>query len=456
MQRIAKQLRRSGEFLDAARELDYRRQQLTAERRQLRVLWLLALLFFMLYGIAEYAGAVHSPGWHWGYLPRLFILLTGMLVLVVEGSVTETRQRDMLACCALFVVGLCYALDLAWRSDDGNPLGAVILLVCGMYLFSPGRFTLVCASGLFCSASTGIALLLPLPESRPLWLAVSYLIPTNLLAALALAQLNRLRRVECLQREQLQRQIQVRKEMAAQLQRAHKRNQQLLYNALPADIARKLAQNPGCPIAEYHASATVLFVDLVNFSAISQACSAQELVYFLDQLFTRFDSLARSHGVEKIKTLGDAWMGVAGLGDSDQPGLALASILGLALEQLRVAQNSQPMARRDIQLRIGVHSGSLVAGVIGQQRYAFDVWGETVNIASRLQAAARPGRILVSTASSSSAPASFLFGPERQFQLKGCGVVHARNFYGQGLAASGELFRQLSGDESGTVLRGQV
>lgn len=447
------QFTRGGEFLDSAGEQRYRRSQIGMERRQLQRLWLLALVFFLLYGLAEFLMAqwpdadpdTHSQVGLWTLAPRLVILLTGILVLALEGGILNPSRRDALACAALVIVGACYALLLLLRDNPGNPTGAVILLVCGMYLFSPGRFILVCASGVICSLCTGWVFLQRSGGDAPPWLAFSYLLPTNVLAAFALAQFNRMRRLGYLQRERLQLEVRAREKMARALRRSHRRNRELLYNALPLNIARQLAARPGEPIANYHPWATVLFVDLVGFSSLSRRCRPQELVQFLDHLFSRFDTLAAQHGVEKIKTLGDAWMGVAGLdspaavsGGCRGPG----SALGLALDLLLAAGRCEMSQLDEQQLRIGIHSGPLVAGVIGQQRYAFDVWGETVNIASRLQAAAQPGRILVSARCREGCEPGCLFGPPRNYRLKGCGEIEASNFYG---VFSGP---QLPGDSS--------
>lgn len=446
MQPGKEQLRRCGEFLDETLETGYRLQQRSGERRQLRVLWLWALFFFFVYGVPDYLHGISLPGWHWNTIPRLLILVTGWVVLAVEGRVREPRARDGLACGALLMVGVCYALLLAGRPLPGNPLGAVILLVCGMYLFSPGRYVLVCGCGVCCSLAAALALSLRTVGEAGVWLAISYLIPSNLLAAVALAQLNRLRRLEYLQRDRLQLEIQARKKVSEALRLAHERNRELLYNALPSGIARQLSENPGQSIARHHDSVTVMFVDLVDFSSLSRDCTAAELVNYLDQLFSAFDRLAHRHSVEKIKTLGDAWMGVAGLDGANGFHNSLVSVLELAQAQQVMATRCVAPGRRHIQLRIGVHSGPLVAGVIGRQRCAFDVWGETVNIASRLQGAARPGCILASASSLEEAPCRYRFGPVRRYQLKGCGTIEARNFCAKA------SINEFTGDEPGAGL----
>ncbi len=174
--------------------------------------------------------------------------------------------------------------------------------------------------------------------------------------------------------------------------RAEARSQELLTNAIPAPIAARL-QHGEERIAESYPETTVLFADLAGFTSWARRTEPASVVGFLDRLFSRFDELAAEHGVEKIKTIGDEYMAVAGAveprADHAMAAVRLAGAMLIALDDLRGESDSP------LQLRIGLASGPVVGGVIGRRRILFDLWGDTVNIASRMQSLGIPGRIHV-------------------------------------------------------------
>ncbi len=166
------------------------------------------------------------------------------------------------------------------------------------------------------------------------------------------------------------------------------KSDRLLLSILPPSIAAQLKESSGI-IAHSHAEATVLFADLVGFTAFSQTVPPEELVRLLDRIFTRFDRLAEKHGVEKIKTIGDCYMVVAGLPEpvADH----CARIARLALEIPGELLAFQAEGGVEIQVRIGFHTGPVVAGVIGRQKFIYDLWGDTVNTASRMESSGIAG-----------------------------------------------------------------
>ncbi len=397
--------RLSGEFLDGNLEAVYRSTLRQAEFDQIRLIWLLALLFFCAYGAIDVL--LLSSGLDLFAL-RLAILCCGGLAIAVGATVHSHQLRDRVNFLALLLVSVCYVQILQRRELPGNPQGAIMLLVVGMYMFSPGRFSWVCINGISCSLlywhSVG-------PEFGRVggWVSLSYLVPANLLAALALARLNEARRRSYAHQQQLR--------------LAHRQSRQLLYNALPRVTAQYLQKHPGQLPAQHIDSATVVFADIVGFTSLSRQLSAPDLVIFLNHLFSSFDSELEQFGLEKIKTLGDAYMAVAGaptpLQDHAERGLAFA------LAQRRCDWEVGAALGMPLQLRIGLNSGPLVAGVVGRKRYAFDVWGETVNLASRLQVMSDPDQILVAASTCSACGNGFQFGPERILALKGGGSVTA-------------------------------
>jgi class 3 adenylate cyclase len=177
-----------------------------------------------------------------------------------------------------------------------------------------------------------------------------------------------------------------------QIQAEKERANGLLHAILPAPIVERL--NTGeTMIADRFESASIVFADIVNFSPLAARTSPTVLLKRLGTLFSRFDELAEEHGVEKIKTIGDAYMAAAGIPEP-RDGHARSAVAFARAMMAEVGRDGNPATA--LQLRIGIHSGSVVAGLIGRKRFIYDVWGHTVNVASRLEASSVPGRIQVS------------------------------------------------------------
>lgn len=177
--------------------------------------------------------------------------------------------------------------------------------------------------------------------------------------------------------------------------RERDRADQLLLNILPRETAKRLKAGDRV-IADSHDEVTVAFADIVGFTRIAQELPAERLVAHLDDLFSRFDVLAEDLGVEKIRTMGDGYVAVGGL-PTPRPDHATA-VVRLAEEMLAAATRFREEHDMDWQLRIGIHTGPVVAGVIGRRKFTYDLWGTTVNVASRLESTGAPGRIHVSEA----------------------------------------------------------
>ncbi len=167
----------------------------------------------------------------------------------------------------------------------------------------------------------------------------------------------------------------------------------LLLNMMPDIIAERLMANPDGVIADFHDEATVMFADMRDFTQLSSEIGPQAVVELLDEMFSTFDGLAERHKVEKIKTIGDAYMAVAGAPRA-HPHHAEA-IVALALDMCREIDRLGAARGLPLKLRIGIETGPVVAGVIGRSKFAYDVWGRTVNIAARLQPLSYPGDILL-------------------------------------------------------------
>ena len=209
--------------------------------------------------------------------------------------------------------------------------------------------------------------------------------------------------------------------------RERRRADELLANTLPAAIIGhlKAGSAPGSDtMASDHDDVTVLFADLVSFTAHAGAIAAADLVAVLDEVFTRFDALASQLGVEKVKTVGDAYLAVAGAPEPRADHASAVAALAIAMHD-SVARTSWSTGE-PIQLRIGIATGSVVAGVIGRSRFAYDLWGDTVNLASRLQTTAQPGTTLVSETTAAKLDGAYRLSDPIVLQLKGKGPTAAR------------------------------
>jgi class 3 adenylate cyclase len=198
------------------------------------------------------------------------------------------------------------------------------------------------------------------------------------------------------------------------------RSDDLLHNILPEPIAQRLRENPSA-IAESADEATVLFADIVGFTPFSSELPPDEVVELLDLLFGKFDDLCEDRGIYKVKTIGDAYMAVAGIPRPD-PDHA-ASIVELAFDMQRAATAIAPLWPTDLMLRIGISSGPVVAGVIGHKRFAYDLWGDTVNTASRMESHGLPNRIQVSEPTYELLRDRYAFGDPHEMDIKGKGAM---------------------------------
>jgi adenylate cyclase len=181
------------------------------------------------------------------------------------------------------------------------------------------------------------------------------------------------------------------------LNQERRKSDSLLRNVLPDSIAQELKQTNRVQPIDYE-SATVLFTDFVGFTQIAESFTPQRLIEELDTCFSRFDQIARNHKLEKIKTIGDAYMAVGGIPARNGTHAVDCVLAALEIGALISGLRQQQMAENHPywEIRVGIHSGDLVAGVVGRQKFAYDVWGDTVNTASRLESSGVAGRINIS------------------------------------------------------------
>jgi adenylate cyclase len=194
----------------------------------------------------------------------------------------------------------------------------------------------------------------------------------------------------------------------------------LLLNVLPRSIAERLKADSQT-IADSFGSASILFADVVDFTPLSQRLPAAEVVGMLDRLFSHFDTIAERHGLEKIKTIGDCYMAAAGIPDP-RPDHASAVAL-MALEMRDAMHASEAVGDLGLELRIGINSGPVVAGVIGRKRFLYDLWGDAVNTASRMESHGSPGRIQITRATRELLGDEFVCERHGTVEVKGKGQM---------------------------------
>lgn len=198
------------------------------------------------------------------------------------------------------------------------------------------------------------------------------------------------------------------------------RSEQLLLNILPAPIVTRLKEGEAV-IADHLANVTILFADFVGFTQLSSRLSAPDLVGILSQVFAEFDKLALRFGVEKIKTIGDAYMAACGLFEGREDHAHAVADMALAMIETVSLMNEKLPAR--LEIRVGVNSGDVVAGVIGAHKFIYDIWGDAVNVASRLESHGLPSRIQISHSTYESLREDYVVEPRGNLEIRGRGFM---------------------------------
>ena len=203
--------------------------------------------------------------------------------------------------------------------------------------------------------------------------------------------------------------------------REQERADRLLLNILPASIAERLKDHHNT-IADGIRDATVLFADIVGFTPLSEKLTPDEMLRLMDDVFSRFDALVDRFGLEKIKTIGDAYMLAGGLPEPSIDHAAAVADMALAM-QAEIRQIHTPDGV-PLRLRIGISTGPVVAGVIGRKKFLYDLWGDTVNTASRMESTSEPGRIQVSQTTWKQLETRYRFSTSRLIEIKGKGTMN--------------------------------
>jgi class 3 adenylate cyclase len=183
------------------------------------------------------------------------------------------------------------------------------------------------------------------------------------------------------------------------IQKERDRSDRLLLNILPADVAEELKLK-GSAQARTFQAATVLFTDFKGFTQVAEQLTPEELVAEIDHCFKGLDEIVQRHGVEKIKTIGDAYMAVAGVPDPEASSARSMVMAALEMQEFIQRRRTERLmeGRPAFEMRIGIHTGPVVAGIVGSRKFQYDIWGDTVNTASRMESSGAPGEVNISEA----------------------------------------------------------
>ena len=409
-------------FIDPALESDFQTAYFTVSLPYLRLAHVLGIVLWIVF---VFLADIVIPGDQGADL----VIRYGIAVpsLVISLGVTYTRWfpphwREWMSFILLFNAGLwaTHRVFVPVAPAEWAYAGLmVILMFC--YILSRLPFAYSSIVGVLMIAYYNVVSYGIVNDTvRELWLADSFLVSIAVIGMAAGYGLERNERLVFLRERQLD--------------RARRRADELLRNTLPGSIVDRLQAGDTPPqdaqIADGLELVTVLFADLVRFTEHASHIAPHELVVVLDDVFTRFDEVCDRVGMEKIKTVGDAYMAVAGAPDP-RPDHADAAAL-MALDILDCLDGARWPTGESIAIRVGVASGPVVAGVIGRSKFAYDLWGDTVNVASRLESHGEPGRILVSAATHGLLLGRFTFSEPTTVELKGKGPTEAWFLLGRG------------------------
>jgi adenylate cyclase len=316
---------------------------------------------------------------------------------------------------SLVVAGLCVAglgiILLIYNVEDGMMVGIAGVLLCLMFTFGIFRLlfwpSLVPALVILAGYNVA-ALFSPLPGS--LVLANNFYLVSAVFAGSVIAyQLEKLHRTHFLQERELE------------LQR--RRTDELISNMLPQHVIARLKAGEKV-VAEAHGEASVLFADIVGFTTLTKRLSPNHLVEVLNEVFSILDALTGKHGVEKIKTVGDGYMVAAGVSGNVAQNCAEA-VAEFALDMIEQIGTYARNHEYPLAIRVGIATGHLISGVIGLRKLSFDLWGDTVNLASRMENSSEIGRILVTESTYWRLAHAYDFEPRGKVALKGLGEIDA-------------------------------
>jgi adenylate cyclase len=310
--------------------------------------------------------------------------VNGIATLVFALVPLLHRFGPLFAPLALVVVSYLFILWVifVFGTGGGTYLYCLTATAIGILLLGTERKFLTAALGVISVGMiVGVHLLFPydtgfvLPATQSFYFVINVVASSAMLFVIVFYAVSQIARAE------------------AAAEREYDRSESLLSNILPRRVAGRLEQRTDAVIADSYPEASILFVDMAGFTARASEMTPEELVQFLNGVFTKLDSLVERHGLEKIKTTGDAYMVVSGVPDARLD--HAAALADLALDMREALAALVDPRGRTVAVRIGIASGAVVAGVVGTRKFFYDVWGDPVNVASRMESTGEPGKIQV-------------------------------------------------------------
>ena len=330
----------------------------------------------------------------------------GTIFVLTYAGYFQARPQ-LLISLAIVVSTASYATLNIICDTPGEYLSGFVIVQMFLYFIFPVAFTVSVALGCICVSAFAILIILirDIALGELLTIYSQYAV-TGLAGSFAVYIFNTLRREEFLNELEIESQNQ--------------RYGELLNRILPDSIVARMERGED-RIADEVPDAVVVFADVVGFTETAARHSPEAVVRSLNALFEKFDTLVASNGLEKIKTIGDAYMVAGGVPDPRKGNIEAAA--ELALQMLEAAGSHRGPGGERVEIRVGIHAGPVLAGVIGHTRFGYDLWGDTVNFASRLQDAAEPLSVLVSEAVRHRLPENFVLHPLGSIALKGKGEM---------------------------------
>lgn len=377
------------------------------------------ILIYALFGILDYYAMPRTHETAWSL--RILLIPFGILLFLLSFKEKFHDWMYLLINSWLLGVNLTILVMVA-RAQQSElaftyyPIGLMLVLICGYgatghLWYASGQGWLVVAGylvvAIFDQRMPGG------PSTRLIFFTIIFfLVGMNIIGLILGYLLERTNRLAFLQRQVIAEQQQETEKLRAE-------SEQLLLNILPATVAERLKR--GQSVADYYDEASILFADLADFTPFSANRSPVEIVAILNRIFSDFDQLTEKYGLEKIKTIGDAYMVVSGV-PTPRPN-HLEILAEMALEMQAVMENFRHMGIYEFNLRIGIHTGPVIAGIIGTKKFSYDLWGDTVNVASRMETFGVLGKIQVTSKVYNSLKYQYQFKKRGLVYIKGKGEM---------------------------------
>lgn len=421
----------TGAFVDGALEAEFSREHFDLDARRFTQFSIgLSTLGFLAFGLQDalLLPSMHEDAWAIRYG---IVVPVGSLVFAFTFARAYQRWHPV----AMLVFGLALNAVVMWIGAIAPPAGyfiyngyAVLFVTLGPFIARMNVITQIVYTAFSLVLFAAISRVISHPDMIIALSTAATLAAMGVIGALLARQLEMQSRMMFLQRKTIRTQLE-----EIDLERA--KSESLLLNILPVTVAARLKADGGA-IADAFGDVTVLFADIVGFTRMAERLAPVEVVRRLSELFSAFDDLAEQLGVEKIKTIGDAYMAASGLSFGASRGAhAMAE---MALGMLARVKELGGRYEDPISIRIGLNSGPVVAGVIGKKKFIYDVWGDAVNTASRMESHGTPGRVHVTQATRQRLEDEYEFEERGSIEVKGKGPMQTHFLVGRRESREGE------------------